>query len=251
MIKSDLTICSVVYNDSKTELFDFMVRSVNKYSKETPNFIICDNGGNNLDKYRELDNFMIVDNTKSVKAGSLQHGESLNLIFPLVKTKKVAIIEPDCIILNSGWDEIDFPKHKMIASKKGEQAGQTYYHVCFIVASHGLLNHNGGVDFRPGRDNSRSNRSYKPHEDVGWAIRDKVRTDEVLNVDFIDCKSWLGKIFDGRFQSDEFHLYGTPIVAHFGRGAGLQGKAIRDGFASHEEQLAEWKKIVETHMIGA
>jgi hypothetical protein len=250
MLVDGLTICSVVYNDNQSNLFDFMVRSVMKYTDTPPKFIICDNGGNDLDKYRALSNFTIVQNTDSLFRGSLGHGDSLNKIFPLVQTSRTAIIESDCIILNHGWDKLEFPKHKMIASKKGEITGQPYYHMCFMVFGTAILKHGEIIDFRPGKDDNRGNRSYKPHEDVGWRVRDKIRQDEMILIDFKDCKTGDGKYFDKRFQSDEFWMNDIPIVAHFGRGSNLKGKVAREGFMTSQQQLIEWKNIIENKILN-
>lgn len=242
---SDLTVCSVVYNDNDTKLFDLMVKSVLKFTDDQPKFIILDNGKNTLDKYRKMDNFTVVDGGNTKSFGSLQHGESLNKIFPLVDTKKTAILESDCIVLRKGWDYIDFPKYKMLAAKKGELAGRPYYHACFMVFSTGLLKHNGIIDFRPGKKGTRSNRSYKVHEDVCWQISEKINHREVYHAEFRDCKDGNGFFFDKSFQSDEFWVGGQPTIAHFGRGSNLKGKAIRKGFTNPRTQLKEWKKIAE------
>ena len=77
-MKDNLTICSVVYNDIETKLFDLMVQSVIKFTNPMPQFVICDNGGNELGKYKNQSNFTIISNVESKSKGSLQHGESLN-----------------------------------------------------------------------------------------------------------------------------------------------------------------------------
>lgn len=240
---SDLTVCSVVFNDKKTNLFDLMIRSVIKFTQEKPYFIICDNGGNDLSKYKSDPYFTIVKG-QSTSSGSLQHGESLNKIFPLVKTRRTAIIESDCILLTNGWDNI--PKqYKMLATKKGNNL----YHVCFMVFYTEVLKRNGLVDFRPGKDGNRTNRSYKSNEDVGWMINKKIKLNEIYPMDFIDCKSGNGKYFDDRFQSDEILCAGKSVIAHLGRGSNLSGKKIRRGFKHPSEQLKEWKEIAE-RIIG-
>jgi hypothetical protein len=105
-----------------------------------------------------------------------------------------------------------------------------------------ILKHDGMIDFRAGKDNTRENRTYKPWEDVGWQIGEKIRLDQVKLLEFVDCKSGLGKFFNKDFQSDEFWLDGEPVVAHFGRGSNVAGKAIRKGFEHPEKQLERWKE---------
>ena len=243
--KNDLTVITVAENDSG--LLDLMIRSVYKYTREQPKIIICDHGknGNLEQKYSSDSNIVIVKNIPQLSGGSNRHGEGLNKIFPMVNTKRTAIIESDCILLSYDWDKLNPPKQKMIAAKKGELAMQPFYHMCFLVFSTALLKFNGGMDFRAGTDKTRRNRSYKPHEDVGWRIRNKVRLDEIKNLTFIDCKSGKGKFFGSNFQSDEIWDETTPVVGHFGRGSNIGGKSIRKGFAHPREQLSEWIKIAE------
>jgi hypothetical protein len=245
MSKSDLTILTVVENDCG--IFDLLISSIYKFTDPVPNIIVCNHGnnGNVLSKYVNDPNMIIVDHTPTMGGGSNRHGEGLNKIFPLVDTKKTAIIESDCILLRKHWDYVDFPQHRMIAAKKGELAGAPYYHICFMVFSTAIMKHGGIIDFRPGQDGNRANRPYKPHEDVGWRIRDKVRPDEVGLMEFKDCKTGAGLYFDSRFQSDELWIGTQPTVAHFGRGSNIGGKAIRKGFKHPKDQLIEWKKIAE------
>lgn len=244
---SDITIITVVENDCG--ILDLMIRSVFKFTapQTNPQIIICDQGSNSdlTAKYSNNPAISTVKNTPTMKGGSNRHSEGLNKIFPLVTTKKTAIIESDCVLLSSGWDTLDFTKYKMMAAKKGETTGQPYYHVCFMVFSTALFKHGGIIDFRPGKDGNRANRSYYPHEDVGWRVREKVRPDEVKLLDFIDCKTNKGQIFDSSFQSDELWLNRIPIIGHFGRGSNLNGKAIRKGFGCHVDQLKRWKEIAE------
>lgn len=252
-MSSDLTVCSVVHNDNSTGLFDLMVRSVRRFTKEEPQFIICDTSkNNNLKKYKSLSNFTIIEK-QSGATGSLQHGESLNEIFKLVRTNRFAIIESDCIVLRNGWDEIGYPKYKFLASVKEEgcKAGREMYHVCFMVGGTRLLRHGKTIDFRPGQDGKRSNRSYKAHEDVGWQLYDKIKIAGAVNkMKFIDCKTGKGFFFDKRFQSDELWSGGQPTVAHFGRGSNIAGKAVCKGFEHPIKQLEEWKKIAEEILRG-
>ena len=244
--KSDLTILTVVEHDSGT--LDLMIKSVRRFTTPAPKFIICDNSNGQsqvLDKYRDDPDIAIINNSPKLSGGSNRHGDGLNKIFALVDTPRTAIVESDCIVLCKGWDSIDFPKYKMVAAKKGELAGQPYYHVCFMLFSTGLLKRDGLVDFRAGQDGNRANRTYKSHEDVGWQIRNKIISSQVQLLEFIDCKDGKGRFFDSRFQSDEFWLGGRPIAAHFGRGSNLGGKAIRKGFAHPGEQLVKWKEIAQ------
>jgi hypothetical protein len=245
MNKSDLTVLTVVENDCG--IFDLMIRSLYRFTNPVPNIIICYQGGSDktMSRYINDPNITIINNKPILSSGSNRHGEGLNKIFPMVSTQKTAIIESDCVILKNGWDCINFPSNKMIAAKKGEIAGQPYYHMCFMVFSTSLLKHGKIIDFRPGKDDTRSNRSYKPYEDVGWRIREKVRPDEIYYIDFKDCKTGEGRFFDKRFQSDELWMNNSPIVSHFGRGSNITGKAIRNGFMHPQQQLIEWKKIAE------
>lgn len=229
------TICSIVYNDQRTGLFDFMVKSILKNSPYAPNFVICDNGGNDLNKYRKMTNFKIIDGA-SKNRGSLQHGESLNNILSLVRTQKVAIIESDCVVLSPNWYKFD---KDTLAAVKGEFAGKFYYHMCFLISNTKDL---VDTDFRPGKDKP-TNRSYKAYEDVGWRFKKSPK--QIDKMTFIDCKTGKGKIFDHTFQSDEFWFKDEPLLAHFGRGSNISGKAIRKGFEHPKQQLELWKEKIK------
>jgi len=243
--QTDLTVLTVVENDCG--LIDYMIKSVRKFTHPAPRFIICDNGRNRdvLDKYRDDKDITIFTNKPKLAGGSNRHGSGLNAAFEFVGTTRFAIVESDCIVLKEDWDYVGSPTYQLAAAKKGEIARQPFYHVCFLVGSTGLLRHGDGIDFRPGKASNRSNRPYKPHEDVGWQLRTKVRPDQVNPVVFVDCKSGDGKYFDSSFQSDEFWRGGDAIVAHFGRGSNIGGKAIRKGFDHPKEQLKAWKNVAD------
>lgn len=253
MSKSDLTVISVVENDPG--LLELMLASVCRFTHPVPKFIICDNtNGSNEERIKKANtvgaDIEIVNNAPSMSGGSMRHGHGLNRIFPLVKTTRTAIIESDCIVLKNDWDKLDMPTYKMLAALKGKQAGQPFYHICFMVFSTGILKHGNIVDFMPGQESNRFNRTFKPWEDVGWQIRNKVRDDQVKLLTFIDCKSGSGRIFSKDFQSDEFWLDNEPIVAHFGRGSNLGGKAVRKGFEHPTKQLERWKNIALKNIGG-
>jgi len=242
---TDLTVLTVVENDKG--LLDLMISSIYKFTNPTPKIIICDNGNNGrvLSKYANDKNIQIIRFKPTLASGSVRHGESLNKIFPLVTTKKTAIVESDCILLRSGWDNLDTTVHQMSAAKKAIVNGLNLYHICFLVFETEPLAL-GGFDFRPGTNGNRKNRSFSVEEDVGWRLANKIDHRLIKEIEFIDCKTGKGKFFDKTFQSDEFWVDGIPTVAHFGRGSNLAGKAIRNGFAHPTKQLEDWKKIAET-----
>lgn len=223
-----ITVCSVVYNDLSTGLFDYMVRSVYKYSDTMPKFIISDNGGNDLAKYKE---FNIIKNKSNLK-GSLQHGDSLNKIIKLSTTEYTAIIESDVVVLNKSWDRIT-QDLKVAVKVPG------FYHVAFLVGKTELLKK---IDFRP---NGNVNRSYKVNEDVGFRINSYVDLKNIELLNFVDCKSNKGKLFNSEFQSDEFWSDNKIISCHFGRGSNIGGKAIRKGFDHPKNQLVKWKAVLD------
>ena len=240
--KSDLTVLTVAENDSG--ILDLMIRSVYKFTNPSPDIIICDQGRNGslLEKYNWDHNVTVVENSPKLLLGSNRHGAGLSKIFPLVKTKRTAIIESDCILLRSGWDNLDLSKNKMLAAKKLERAGHLYYHICFMVFETDLLRRNGTIDFRPGTKKTRGNRSYDLWEDVGFNIKNKVKPNEVKLMEFVDCKSGGGKYFGEKFQSDEFFIDGKSTLAHHGRGSNISGKSVREGFDHPKEQLIKWKE---------
>lgn len=240
MSESDLTILTVVENDNG--IFDLMMRSLDKFTSPKPNIIIANNKPNNpiLDKYKNIPNITIINNTPKLAGGSNRHGTALSAIFPLVKTKKTAIIESDCVLVDYGWE--DLCGKKMLAAIKIVKA-EPFYHIAFVVLETEILK---GMDFGPDKpENRRVNKSYPPEKDVGYKINKYVKEQDIFKMEFIDCKTGRGKILSSKFQSDEFWKNGKPILLHFGRGSNIAGKSIRKGFDHPSKQLVEWKKIAE------
>lgn len=232
MIESDLTVISVVENDRG--LVDLMIQSLYKFTTPPPKIILCSNGKNPiLDKYNKDTNIKIVRNNPKMGGGSNRHGEGLNVAFALVTTPRTAIVESDCVVVRDNWHEINKPFRALMA-KKCVHNDISYYYVAFMVFDTELLR---GMDFRPGNDKTRGNRSYKPHEDVAWRISGKVNGDKVEELGCVDCKSGKGKCLDKSFQCEEFWKDPGPIVVHFGRGSNMAGKANRKGFSSNKVQF--------------
>jgi hypothetical protein len=234
---SDLTVITVVENDRGT--LELMVRSVLRFTTPSPRFVICCNNPkeytNISTNYRDLDGVRVVLNTPGLSGGSNRHGSGLNAAFKQVSTKRTAIVESDCAVLVNGWDEL--PPNRII---KAAKKATGVYHVCLAVFDTEAL---GGVDFRAGKEDNRANRAYKVWEDVGWRMGEYFTAEDVEPVDFIDCKTSQAKLFGG-LQSDEFHHKGQLIATHFGRGSNIGGKAKRNGFKTHEEQLKCWAERV-------
>lgn len=231
-----ITVCSVVYNDNDTKLFDITIRSILKYTSPAPNFILCDNGNNDvLQKYSNMDNIKIIKNKPSLSGGSNSHGESLNKIISMVTTDYCAIVESDCMVL---YDLNEFLKYnkQLIAIPKTDNL----YHVFFIMGNTKKLQK---VNFMP--KNPLNGKSYKPKNDVGARIGDVFSKDSVMPLTFIDCKKGQGNIYNSLFQSDEVMFEGHTVVAHLGRGSNIGGKSVRKGFKHPRDQLIEWKKKAE------
>lgn len=236
---SDLTVLTVVEND--IGLVDLMISSVRKFTDPEPYILICENGSKNsaLDKYRSDPMIRIIPNSPKLTGGSNRHGSGINKLLPEIKTKRAAIVESDCIIVDSGWDKLTT---KVAASKKGTQANFPFYYAAFMVFDTNAVKQ---VDFRPGTDKSRSSgKSYQPHEDVAWQLGKYVKPEDVELVDCIDCKTGECQILDSRFQCEEYWRDGGVVAVHFGRGSNIRGKANRKGFSSHQVQLAEFKDVM-------
>lgn len=236
---SDLTVVTVAENDKGT--LDLMLSSVVRFTQPVPNIIICDNGNNGDlgNKYAHMPNVKVIKFMPSLKGGSNRHGEALNKIVPMVKTKRTAIVESDCIVLRKGWDNMY--EQEVVAAPKAN-----LYHIFFVLFETHVLNK---IDFRPGNKGNRSNRPYKAKEDVGWQMTQPINGSKLKLLEFVDCKSGRGQIFDGRFQSDELWADGKAIVGHLGRGSNLGGKAIRKGFDHPKKQMTEWMSIAERVLI--
>ena len=243
MKESDLTVVTVAENDNG--LINYMVDSIFAFTTPKPNVIICDNGRNGalLDVYKNNPDVTVVKNkTYGFLGGSNRHGEGLNLVLPLVETKRSAIIESDCVILKSGWDEMDSSKYKMSAAQKPTHDGSRHYYVCVMVFDTAKLK---GIDWRPGRDGTRANNKSYTVEDCGWRLRERLNPNDVKLMGQIDTKTGNGQFLDGTFCSDEFTLNGDSIVAHYGRGSHVHNKTVRKGFPPHDVQLHLFKQRVD------
>jgi hypothetical protein len=240
----------VVENDPG--LTELMVRSVLKFTNPSPRFIFCDNtNGKNINKINKCfpDNLepTIIKNEPNIIGGSNRHSSGLNAIFSLAKTKYVAVVENDVVVLNHDWYKIKNGCYSKASLKNGRE--QTF-HMCFFVAeTKRLWKNRRPIDFsaggRKGKKPMVSGQNYEWDNDVGWRLCKYIKSNYVDGVDFVDCKSGQGQYFDGDFQSDEFHYKGKCIAAHFGRGSNIDGKAVRSGFKHPNEQLKEWKKIAD------
>lgn len=234
----NLTVVSVI-NGNSGGILPLMIDSLETFSGETPKVLLCNTNQAYLCPYASK-TIGVFNYCPKMKGGSNIHGESLNYILKKVKTLRVAIIEPDCVMLSNDWARCD-KDFKLI--KKGKHL----WHVCFLIGPTKDLQK---VDFRPGTEKTRANgKSYRPQEDVGWDLCSGIGVKTIDQIDSVDCKTGKGKLFGPGFQSDEIWAHGKLIAAHFGRGSNLDGKANRKGFSSNKKQLEEWKKIVSDILI--
>lgn len=239
MLENDLTVVTVVENDNG--LINYMIDSVFAFTNPKPKVIVCDNGRNGtlLDVYKDNPDVTVVKNNKpGFKGGSNRHGEGLNLIMPLVKTKRIAIIESDCVLLTKDWDALG--KYKMSASIKPTHDKSRHYYVCVMVLDTATFK---GMDWRPGREGTRAHNKSYTTEDCGWQIRKRIKPNEVQLMGQIDTKTGKGQFLNGTFCSDEFTFNGKSIVAHYGRGSHVQHKTVRKNFPPHDVQLKAFKKL--------
>lgn len=229
----DLTVVSVICNNANG-ILPLMLDSVEIFSPAGIKVILCNTNQNFICPYSSK-NIEVINFKPRFSGGSNIHGEALNFALSKVKSNRVAVVESDCVLLNHQWYKSNRP---FKFAKKGEGL----FHICFMVGQTDRLRK---VDFRPGTDRTRkSGKSYAPGQDVGWRLRDYINTNEVTLMENIDCKTGKGKVFGPGFQSDEIWDNGIPVVAHYGRGSNLGGKAKRSGFKDNKVQLKEWLKVI-------
>lgn len=235
---SDITVIVAAENDNRTELLDYMLRSVIKFSPLNTKIIVCDNGNNDitLNKHKLNKNIQIVPFKPTMSGGSNRHGQSLDNIFNLSKSKYTAIVEMDCVVFED-WYKID-PSKKLMA---GVKENINYYNACFVVMETEKFM---GISFMP-RDAS-SGKGYAADSDVAHQLSSFVNKNEV---DLVDMVNWRhnDKIINFKnsgVQVEEIIKSGKSIGAHFGRGANYDGRIVKNA-KSNEEQLKIFKSIVE------
>jgi len=241
----DITVLTVVQNDSG--LVQYMLDSINIYSKDKPKIIVCDNGGNKkfLDKYISHKNIKIVKNKPLSKDAANIHGECLDKIFKMVDTKYTAIMDSDCVILSNRWSEFDTSKYKIVTAKKGVKTIDKHY-FCFVLAETNAIK---GVSFRP----VHSRKNNKLPWDTGCMISQKIHDEKIPieNLNVVGCVGGNGKIFTDRFpKSFELWRGDEPLVAHFGAGSDLLRRRINKYGEGYPKQLSDWKTAISKHMEG-
>jgi len=260
---TDLTVITVVANEGKSNLADTMVQTVCKFTRPRPKLIICDHGDNQrfVSKYGDKAWVTVVKNNppKEGNNTSLMHGSGLNKIFPLVTTKRTAIIESDCAVLDYGWDDLDLEKYKLKAPLKGiGVSGDEYYYPCFMVFETEAMKRGGIINFEPSVDcidgyiEVGIGKIRNKYSDVGWQIGQKIGPDEVKKVSTISCASGNALHFNDPalvYKTCEYWEDGRPIAAHFWRGSDPSRRPASDG-KSYGEQRKIWRKIVESVTKG-
>jgi hypothetical protein len=234
-----VTILTVVHHDSG--LIKYMIDSVHKFSKDVPKIIICDNGGNKkfLEEYRQYKNITIVKNKPKSKDAANIHGESLDKIFGMVKTKYTVIMDSDCVVLSDKWNQFD-DKYKAITAKKGSKGGVNKHHFCFVMFKTEDFK---GISFRP----IHSRKYKKLPWDTGCVMSQKIHDEKLIveNLKVVGCTSGDCKVFDDRFpKSFELWRDEKPIVAHFVAGSNLSRRRVNKYGHGGTKQFNDWKKII-------
>ena len=228
------TIISVLYKDYG--LFEYMIRTALATSDNIEQILICDNGSNNHLYKRYDDRVRFISGVGKPHNGSVSHGLGLNRLLPMVKTPITAIIEPDVLMLDRGWDEL--PDHiDYRASYKTEYQGVFCYLPCFVV---GLTDKLQKIDFAPGGKGIACS-STEMFNDVGWrmAAADMV----VQQLKFKRCENAQCSIIpNGVFskKTNEFWLNDRPIAAHLWRGSDPEKRGPK-----HKEDFQLWKDTAE------
>lgn len=243
MVKSDLTVITVAANEKG--FLDLMIKSVKRFTNPQPNFIICDNGKNGrwLKKYSKDKNITIVNNPRAYKYylpecadafgnTSIRHAAGLNLIYPMVRTKRTAIIEPDCVVTCCDWDKILDGKEMKACEKGIGINGEHYYYPCFMVFYTSAMNKNGIMSFSPGDKHKgigilRSEDDTRRYGDVGWRVYEAISDDKVDKLSFVRANSPDAKWFNAGF-SHKTNVFiddrENIVAAHFWRGSDLARK---------------------------
>jgi len=224
MSKEKLTILTVNYNTS--DFVGLILYSLKKLTSNKYKVIICDNGSNNkhlialINAVKQYDNIEIIFRQQR-SAGSIAHGEALDLLVSKVETDYFVVMDSDAVFLKKCWDEILISslneKVKVVGSTLPiENANKKpcdfpmVFAALFETATFMKMN----ASFKPG------NLIIDKSEDTGWEIRDKYIKNGYSGITF---DSYNTKFTKDAFFNDIYcavYYYKKDLIAsHFARGS--------------------------------
>lgn len=226
------TVISVLYKDFG--LFDYMIQTALASSDNIAQILVYDTGDNDsiIQQYSSDIRIKFIKG-RNTGNGSVSHGMGLNKLLPLVNTPITAIIEPDVILLNRGWDDLP-DEIDLRAGFKSKYKEYPCYLPCFMVGRTDKLR---SVDFMPGTTHNITELAapsdVKTFFDVGWRVSRANLAVETLEFKrCIDgqCSIIPNDIFSKK--TNEFWLDGKAIASHLWRGSDpvKRGKFYKEDF---------------------
>jgi|GEM_PF-208485 len=258
-----LTIIIVNFNSS-----DFLCLSLEAIHRLTLNpykVLICDNGSDPSDFQRIryfcsfFTNVTLIARTQS-SAGSMGHGEALNILAQFIDTPYGVVLDADCLPLMEGWDRFlidqinDSTKivGTPIARNSPNNKKPVDFPLMFLCLFETAIFRRLSIDFRP-KDISRQ-------QDTGWELREKFLAAGFSgkNLWGENTRTWK----NGPFQSnicDEYYTDQTRtrlICSHLGRGSNpvssKYSRSRRRGKKEYERDKKAWlatcEKIIDAEI---
>ncbi len=241
MRANKLTILTVNYNT--TIFIEVMLRILTKTAYYEPVIEICDNGSNLLEKmrlnalkrrYKDIN----ITYRQQSEAGSIAHGEALDILIRKVKTDFFLVIDSDAVILKKNWDKNTIERINNKIKAVGTEATGSKpkdFPLMYAVIFETEAFVKASPSFLPSK-------TTNPNEDTGYEIREKYHS-----------RGYKGEVWkmQNAYDGRERHLseircaayydqQGNLIASHFGRGA--VGGVMSIKTKKTDIKLVDWMK---------
>lgn len=251
-----LTIVMVNYNSR--DFVRLNLKALSLLTHSPYRVLICDNGSERGDfealraDCSWLPNVTLIARVQS-RAGSMGHGEALNLLARFIDTPYGAIFDADCVPLMRDWDlrlmaMLD-DRHKIagtpVSSNSPKNTKPVDFPLMFLCLFETRVFKELGIDFRP--------RDISIGQDTGWELREKYR-----------AAGYAGAILHGENTRsyragplaasicDEYYLspeHGGIFCSHLGRGSapmsGKYAKRRRASLRAYASDKGRWLAACE------
>lgn len=233
-MKAELTVLIINYNTSK--FIDIVLYALERLTKNSFEVIICDNGSADNDIINlchcaeQYENVSLIFR-KQTTAGSIGHGEAMDLLAEKVTTPYFVTLDSDCAFLQMGWDTMLINNlgdhYKCIGTPPVPNPIKatdfpSLYAVLYETEIYRKLS---SPSFSP--DHAwvlSNNKQNAPARDTGWEIRQKFLENGYMGIclDVKNTRNYKNGLFNDILCA-EYYLPGSKKIfaCHFARGATL------------------------------